>query len=296
MPGADAGRGRAADLDRGITVVAHHAFGAVGLADLHERAERHEFARGVARLQAQDVLGAIAELRVGLRDDLVRAAETVEIIHVERAEIDLHRLENDFAAARPAPSLSRDRRPRSSCGVLIVKLENMPASSGVFVRFADQRLRRVVERVEPEVRAVFDVEFESAGLCQDPSPAAAERSRQTLPECSPNCCCRSAAMALPESSALLRSSNGLRTTNTIPLFGRVGEAVDRKPGELRPRATRRDASSRYRVMRRITASVRSSEAADGSCANAIRYCLSCDGTKPVGTLLNDNPVNASRPT
>ena len=35
---------------------------------------------------------------------------------------------------------------------------------------------------------------------------------------------------------------------------------------------------------RTTASVRSSEAASGNWANATRYCLSCVGTKPVGTL------------
>jgi hypothetical protein len=41
-------------------------------------------------------------------------------------------------------------------------------------------------------------------------------------------------------------------------------------------------------MRRITASVRSSEAASGSWAKPIRYCLSCCGTKPLGTALNMN--------
>ena len=34
------------------------------------------------------------------------------------------------------------------------------------------------------------------------------------------------------------------------------------------------------AMRRVTASVRSREAAGGSCATATRYCLSCAGMKP----------------
>src|SRR2546430_11636887 len=36
-------------------------------------------------------------------------------------------------------------------------------------------------------------------------------------------------------------------------------------------------------------------AASGSCANATRYCLSCVGTNPVGTLLKLQPVSAISP-
>ena len=46
-------------------------------------------------------------------------------------------------------------------------------------------------------------------------------------------------------------------------------------------------------MRRITSSVRSSEAPDGSCAKLIRYCLSCAGTKPPGTRYDRPTVAAS---
>src|SRR5437867_3361165 len=48
-------------------------------------------------------------------------------------------------------------------------------------------------------------------------------------------------------------------------------------------------------MRRITASVRSSDAASGSWAKATRYCLSWVGTKPVGTLLKLQPVRRTSP-
>jgi hypothetical protein len=47
------------------------------------------------------------------------------------------------------------------------------------------------------------------------------------------------------------------------------------------------------LMRRITASVRSSEAPAGSWAMPIRYCLSGDGTKPAGTRTNIKAVAAS---
>ena len=44
---------------------------------------------------------------------------------------------------------------------------------------------------------------------------------------------------------------------------------------------------------RMTAVVRSRLAPSGSCAMPIRYCLSCCGTKPVGTLVNMNTVRPS---
>src|ERR1700733_4431910 len=48
-------------------------------------------------------------------------------------------------------------------------------------------------------------------------------------------------------------------------------------------------------MRRVTASVRSSDAAGGSCATATRYCLSIAGMKPAGTELKPNHVRTMRP-
>ncbi|MNG38063.1 hypothetical protein D3C84_1256120 [compost metagenome] len=46
------------------------------------------------------------------------------------------------------------------------------------------------------------------------------------------------------------------------------------------------------LMRRITASVRSSDAPLGNCVKPIRYCLSCAGTKPPGTALKRPKVSA----
>ena len=47
----------------------------------------------VAHLELQDVVGLEPERHVGLRVHLVRAAEAVEVVDVQRAEIHLHRLE-----------------------------------------------------------------------------------------------------------------------------------------------------------------------------------------------------------
>ncbi|KAG1317806.1 hypothetical protein G6F63_015508 [Rhizopus arrhizus] len=101
-------------------------------------------------------------------------------------------------------------------------------------------------------------------------------------------------MALPESAAPLRSSKGLSVTNTMPalellvkpLIDRPGNAMaDCTPGSFRAMS----------LMRRITASVRSSEAPLGSCVKPIRYCLSCAGTKPPGTRY-DTPMVAATST
>ena len=71
-----------------------------------------------------------------------------------------------------------------------------------------------------------------------------------------------------------------------PLMLNPGKATALStPGCLRPMSD----------MRRMTASVRSSEAASGNWAKATRYCLSCVGTKPVGTLLKLQPVSTTSP-
>ena len=80
---APPGRRTATQFGGGVAVVTHRAIGTVRFDDLHERAERNHFAAGVASLEARHVFGAIAERRVGLRDDLVGAAEAVKVIHVK---------------------------------------------------------------------------------------------------------------------------------------------------------------------------------------------------------------------
>ena len=62
-----------------------------------------------------------------------------------------------------------------------------------------------------------------------------------------------------------------------PLIDRPGNAIELStPGVFRPMS----------LMRRITSSVRSSDAASGNCAKPTRYCLSWPGTKPAGTERN----------
>ncbi len=110
-----------------------------------------------------------------------------------------------------------------------------------------------------------------------------------------NCALRSAARAKPESSLVRRSSKGLSVTNTIPEFGLAVKPLMLKPGKATLDWTP-GWSSAICDMRRITASVRSRDAPSGSCAKATRYCLSCVGTKPVGTCRKPQPARNTSPT
>ena len=62
--------------------------------DLHQRAQRHHVALGVARLQLQDVLWMHAEVGIGLCDDLIGAPEAIEVVDVQRSQIHLHGLKD----------------------------------------------------------------------------------------------------------------------------------------------------------------------------------------------------------
>lgn len=101
-------------------------------------------------------------------------------------------------------------------------------------------------------------------------------------------------MAGPDSALVLRSSKGLSVTNTMPLLGELVNPLIESPGNSTASVTP-GCLSAISVIRRMTASVRSSEAASGSWAKATRYCLSCVGTKPVGILLKRPPVAARSP-
>ena len=84
----------AVDVGCGVAVVAHHHFRTERRRHLHERGQRHHVAIAVARLQDADVFRMRTERCVRLYPDLIHTAEAVEVVHVQRAQIDLHRVEN----------------------------------------------------------------------------------------------------------------------------------------------------------------------------------------------------------
>ena len=92
----DAGRGGAVDRGGGIHVVSGEDQRPVLLADVGQGADGDHPSAGVAHLEAAHVVDLVAELRLGLNDHLPGPAEQVEVVDVERTEVDSHRVEEVF--------------------------------------------------------------------------------------------------------------------------------------------------------------------------------------------------------
>ena len=92
--GADAGRRRAVHRRRRIEIVALHHGRTGHFLNRHERANRDHHAAIVLHLQPLEIVGLAAEIAAGLHVDLPRPAEAVEIVDVQRAEIDLQRIDD----------------------------------------------------------------------------------------------------------------------------------------------------------------------------------------------------------
>ncbi len=92
LAGAESGIDAAVDRRGRIEVVARDHHGPIDAAHVDQRVERDHLAAGVADLDLVDVFDLIAERAVGHDVDLPVAAEGVEVVHVQRAEIDLQRL------------------------------------------------------------------------------------------------------------------------------------------------------------------------------------------------------------
>ena len=160
-------------------------------------------------LQPQDVLGFDAERRVGLGDHLVGAAEPVEVVDVERAEIDLHGVEHVSASARPAACAL----VRSMIGIELRHVDLVAGEHAGQLR-RPARLGHApavdgpVQRVVAAVGAVLDLELEAADRCRAPAPAAAGRSRCRRPDAGELLLQRLGDGEAGQVRRVLRSSNG----------------------------------------------------------------------------------------
>jgi hypothetical protein len=92
-------------------------------------------------------------------------------------------------------------------------------------------------------------------------------------------------MAVPDLSFDRRCSKSSSMKNINPEFDALVKPFTDWPGKAIRSFTPGTALA-ISEARRTTASVRSSEAASGSCTMPIRYCLSWAGMKPLGTALN----------
>ncbi len=117
--------------------------------------ERHHVARGVARLQRQDVFDLGTERRVRLRDHAIRAAETVEVVHVQRAEIDLQRLE-DVGEPHVLPLHFHAIDVHLELGHVDLVAREYTGQRGLAVRAVEHILNGAVERFGALIRAILD--------------------------------------------------------------------------------------------------------------------------------------------
>ena len=71
----------------------HDAVGTRGALDRDEGSQRDHVARGIAGLEPDDILGLQPKIGLGLRGDRIGAAEGVEVVDVQRAQVHLHGVE-----------------------------------------------------------------------------------------------------------------------------------------------------------------------------------------------------------
>ena len=88
------GDGTAVDVGAGVAVEAFDDVRTEGFLDGDHRAERHHFAGGVARLERKDVIHLRTERRIRLCDHTVSTTKSVEVIDIERSQVDLQCLEH----------------------------------------------------------------------------------------------------------------------------------------------------------------------------------------------------------
>ena len=111
--------------------------------------------------------GGGARILVGLQRDAERVAEQVEVVDVERAEIDLQRVEDvgqaeaqelRLGAVEIVEELRRRGRERGE--------QRLRVELGLLARGREQRLRRIVERRAAAARQILDLELEAAGRAE----------------------------------------------------------------------------------------------------------------------------------
>ena len=164
---------------------------------VHHRAERHHLAaRRCASSAGAICSGCSRNARFRLHVDLIGAAEPVEVVGVERARGTPAACRRRRSAGRRRSSPARDRRRASICGTLTWKLENRPASDGICPALRQRALQLRVQLLEPEAGAILDVQLEAADRARGPAPAAAGRSRRTLPGCRRSAALRSCTIAV----------------------------------------------------------------------------------------------------
>ena len=144
-----------------------HGLGTDGRLERAKRAQRHHATGIVAHIKTRQIGRRGARILVGLQRHAEGAAEQVEVVDVERAEIDLQRGEDvrqiepeqlGLVAVEIVIELRRRGAERGE--------ELLRADLRLLARFRDNGLRRLVERYAAAAGQILDLEFKAAGRAQ----------------------------------------------------------------------------------------------------------------------------------
>ena len=209
--------------------------------------------------------GPRAEARFGLRVDTERSSEQVEVVDVGGAEIGLQRAEDarqrDAFALRLVPIHVRVQLRH---GVLEARVRRGREQLGLRARSRKHFARHPRELVVAGARAILNVELESAGAAESLSPPAAARRGHRHRECWRTSRRVLARYRRPTSSLLPRSEKSSSGRNITAAFSMFTKPFTDSPGKPIACSMPGVASASSETCR-TTSSVRSSDAAFGSC-------------------------------
>ncbi len=152
----EARRRAAIDVGGEEAVIARGALRPRGAVDLQQGRKRDHLPGARADLELADILGPGAKGGIGLDPDTVGAAKRIEVVDVERAEIDLQGLEH--VSDRHAKLL------RLRAVEIGIELRHVDLEAGEQARklrrlvcLAEERLGRLVQRLVPEAGTILDL-------------------------------------------------------------------------------------------------------------------------------------------
>ncbi len=157
--------GVAVDFGGDKTVVVHHAVRPRGVADLDKGRQRDHLALVVAHFQLADLVFVQAELLLSLHVDLVGAAKAVEVVGIQRAQVDLQGVED--VADRHAVGLGLFA---VDGGIDLGHVDRVAGEQAEQLRhvmaLGDDVLGFFVQLVVTQVATVFDLQAEPADGAQ----------------------------------------------------------------------------------------------------------------------------------
>ncbi len=207
----------------------HHPIRAGAVADLDEGRQRDHLAAVVAHLQLADLLGRQAELLVGLDVDLVGTAEAVEVVGVQRAEVDLHGVE--YLVDGHAVGLGL---LAVDVGVHLRHVDlvagEQPGQFRIVRALGDDVLHLAVERLVAEIAAILHLHAEAAdgaqalhGRWREDGDEGVLDLRELAVEVGGD--------GIGREGRVLALIEGLERGEDDAAVRAVGEAVDRQAGE-----------------------------------------------------------------